>query len=54
MTTRTRKNQFGVINIVENVPNLSEANLGDMFFVLADEKIYIRTQAGWKSSAALT
>lgn len=42
------------IPVVAVLPALASTQVGDIFFLTADDKIYIRLITGWKSTAALT
>jgi len=40
------------ISVVDTLPTYSE--IGEIVYLRSDDKIYVRTVAGWMSTAALT
>lgn len=43
-----------IAKIVKTLPGLGEAELGELFFLTTDNKLYIRVTTGWLATAALT
>ena len=42
------------LRVVTVLPDLGTAQIGEMFYLIGDNKIYVRLVTGWKSTAALT
>jgi hypothetical protein len=42
------------VKIVPTLPALGEAELGEMFLLTSDGKIYVRITTGWVATAALS
>lgn len=53
MGTKTTREKTR-ISVVNTLPSLSKAEIGELFYLRSDDKIYIRLVEGWKSTAALT
>lgn len=39
------------ISVVDTLPGLAKAEIGEIFFLRSDNKIYVRVIEGWKSVA---
>lgn len=42
------------IAVVTVLPDLTDTELGEMVYLTSDDKIYVRRQAGWVKTAALS
>jgi hypothetical protein len=42
------------LTVVSTLPSLGEAEIGEMYLLTTDMKIYVRCTSGWGYTAALT
>jgi len=48
------KKTGAIVKIVTVLPNLEDAENGELFFLTSDSKLYIRVTEGWLKTSALS
>ena len=43
-----RRNKAAKAKVVESLPNLEDTELGEIYMEITNNRIYVRTVAGWK------